>query len=338
MHGIMARLFFENLGSGQGMESLANIRRRAAAGFRRYPKLWNFLNPSYRATRDGLNELRLRAASRGEMIFDATQGNDAVRSVMESGHPAALGKIGSLEAEVADCFLKGRGYSEILRRQMLDNVGVHPTDPATLDAFCACLVDAADHLDVLAARGHPGEMDIVRRVRGRTLVRLQSYESWLYQRPWSAALEGKRVLVITPFAQSVRAQFLRRSQVWRDPSVLPEFDLRVVRMPLSPGLVTPQHKDWRERLDDILQQCESAPYDVLLVGAGGLSLPLVAHAKARGKVGFHLGGHMQILFGVMGKRWDKDRVLLGLQTDAWVRPSGDEAPSTVTKVEQGCYW
>jgi hypothetical protein len=47
---------------------------------------------------------------------------------------------------------------------------------------------------------------------------------------------------------------------------------------------------------------------------------------------------MQILFGVTGRRWDRDRVLQKLQTPAWIRPSGEEAPPTVTKVEQGCYW
>jgi hypothetical protein len=320
------------------MEAIANIRRRAAASVRRHPKMWNILNPPYRRLRDGINEFRLWTACRGDMIFDAARGDEAVRDVIAAGRPAALGKIGSLEAEVVDCFVKGTPYSAVLRRQMLDNVGIHPNDPEHLDCFCASYIKAADSLDVLAARGHPGEIDIIKRVRNRTLVRLQSYESWLFKRPWSAALAGKRVVVITPFAQSVADQYRRREQIWRDQTILPEFDLRVVRMPLSPGLVPPKHKDWSERLEDIISHCEQRPYDVLLVGAGGLSIPLVAHAKAQGRIGFHLGGHMQILFGVTGRRWDRDRVLQRLQTPAWIRPSGEEAPPTVTKVEQGCYW
>jgi hypothetical protein len=272
------------------------------------------------------------------MIFSAEKGNDAVHGVIAAAAPAALGKIGSLEAEAAICFLKGLDYPEILRKQMLDNVGIHPVDRASLDAFFALYVQAADQLDVLAARGHPGEMDVVNRVRNRTLVRLRSYESWLYSHPWSAALEGKRVLVVTPFARSTVTQFERRAEIWRNPRLLPQFDLRVVRMPLSPGLVPPAHKNWQERHEALLEECDRAPYDVMLVGAGGLSLLLIHHAKKQGRIGFHLGGHMQILFGITGRRWDHDRVLHALQTPAWVRPSGDEAPTTVTKVEQGCYW
>lgn len=320
------------------MEAISNLRRRAAEGFRQHPKLWTLLNPPYRASRDALNEVRLWASCWREMIFDASKGNDAVRTIIERGRPAALGKIGSLEAEVSTCFLRRTGYSTVLRRQMLDNVGVHPVDPESLDAFCARYLTAVDDLDVLAARGHPGETELINRVRGRTLVRLRSYESWLHPRPWSSALKGRRVLVVTPFARSVLSQYARREQIWRDASVLPQFDLRVVQMPLSPGLVTPAHKNWDERSQAVIEECEAAPYDVMLVGAGGLSLLFVQHAKSQGKIGFHLGGHMQILFGVTGRRWDHDHALHRLQGPAWVRPSGDETPPTVTKVEQGCYW
>lgn len=320
------------------MESLDNLRRRAAAGVRGHPKLWTLLNPPYRAARDALNEVRLWASCRREMVFAAGRGNDAVRKVIEAGEPAALGKIGSLEAEAVSCFLRRSDYPAVLRRQMLDNVGIHPADRDSLDAFCRTYLEAIDQFDVLAARGHPGETQIINRVRNRKLVRLRSFESWLHPRPWSAALHGKRVLVITPFARSVLSQFQRRASIWRDPTVLPAFELRVIRMPLSPGLVPPRHRNWQERLQDLLEDCDRAPYDILLVGAGGLSVPLVGHARKQGKIGFHLGGHMQILFGITGRRWDRDRVLQGLQTPAWVRPTGDEAPPTISKVEQGCYW
>jgi hypothetical protein len=320
------------------MEFMDNLRRKAAESIRRNPTLWNALQPSYRAARDKLNEVRLWAAVRGQMNFDAASGNDQVRRALESGKPLGLGKIGSLEAEGAACYLAGNDYSPILRKQLLENVGIHPNDRTHLDSFCETFVRAADQLDMLACQGHPGECAIIKRVPNRPLVRLRAFESWLHPHPWSAALGGKRVVVITPFAKSVTTQFARRAEIWRDQNVLPPCELRAVRMPLSPGLVAPVHRSWRERLDALIEDLEGAPYDVILVGAGGLSLPLVAHAKAQGKVGFHLGGHTQILFGITGRRWDKDDALHRLQTPAWVRPSGDEAPATVVKVEQGCYW
>ncbi len=319
------------------MEWLANVRRGIAQRLREHPKLWNTLNPPYRATKDVVNELRVLQFRR-DMTFNASRGNDIVRQAISGGGPLGLGKIGSLEAEAVVCYLRGRDYSPVLRQQLLVNVGIHPPDRTHLDAFCKLFLESVDTLDILAAWGHPGESEIISRVAHRPLVRLRSFESWRHPRPWSSALAGKRVLVVTPFARSVISQFKRREEIWRDQTIMPPCELRAVRMPLSPGLVPPLHANWRERYDALVKECDEAPYDVMLVGAGGLSVPLVAHAKARGRIGFHLGGHTQILFGVYGKRWDRDRLLADLQTPAWVRPSGDEAPSTVVKVEQGCYW
>ena len=311
--------------------------RGIARRLRNHPTLWNALQPHYRSAKDLINELRL-LSSFPHMSFNASRGNDFVRSAIEHGPPLAIGKIGSLEAEAMTCYLHGRDYPPVLRQQLLENVGIHPNDRKHLDAFCKFYLEAVDKFDILAAWGHPGETEIISRVGRRPLVRLRSFESWRHPRPWSAALAGKRVLVVTPFANSVMSQFTRREQIWRDQTILPPCELRAVKMPLSPGLVPPVHRDWRERYDAVVEECDRAPYDIMLVGAGGLSVPLAAHAKASGRIGFHLGGHTQIFFGVYGKRWDRDSLLAGLQTPAWVRPSGDEAPPTVVKVEQGCYW
>jgi hypothetical protein len=319
------------------MEGLTNVRRGVARRLRDHPKLWSALHPGYRAAKDVINELRLLGFFRN-LTYNPSRGNDFVRQAIELGRPLAIGKIGSLEAEAVSCYLHGHDYPEVLREQLLENVGIHPTDRTHLDAFCEFYLQAIDTFDILAAWGHPGETEIINRIAPRPLVRLRSFEAWRHPRPWSAALAGKRVVVVTPFARSVLSQFHQREKIWRDPAILPPCELRVVRMPLSPGLVPPVHRDWRERYDAIVKECDEAPYDVMMVGAGGLSVPLAAHAKARGAIGFHLGGHTQIFFGVYGKRWDPDRLLAELRTPAWVRPSGDEAPPTVAKVEQGCYW
>jgi len=317
---------------------MASLRRNVAEFLRAHPSLWQMLNPPYRRAVEAINEWRVSRAYGDALISDAALGNLRVKQVIQAGRPAAMGKIGSLEAEAVECFLAGAGYPEILRKQMFINVGLHPADRTHLDSFCEAYLRAADQLDLLAAWGNRGERAIINRVGPRPLVRLQAFESWLYRDPWSQALAGKKVVLVTPFARSAEAQFARRSEIWLDAAVLPEMQLRVVKMPLSPGLVAPTHKNWQERYQSLVDEIERAPYDVLLVGAGGISLLLAAHAKARGQIGFHLGGHTQILFGITGRRWDKDHELARRQGPGWVRPTGDEAPPTVTQVEQGSYW
>ena len=82
----------------------------------------------------------------------------------------------------------------------------------------------------------------------------------------------------------------------------------------------------------------SRAFDVAIVGAGAWSLPLTAHARALGRIGIHMGGATQILFGIRGARWDDHPVIAGFYNEAWVRPGPGERPAAHEAVEGGCYW
>ena len=79
-------------------------------------------------------------------------------------------------------------------------------------------------------------------------------------------------------------------------------------------------------------------FDIALIGAGAYGLPLAAHIKNLRKQAIHLGGSLQILFGIMGKRWDDHPVISKFYNSSWVRPLESERPKTFKKVENGAYW
>ena len=95
-------------------------------------------------------------------------------------------------------------------------------------------------------------------------------------------------------------------------------------------------------------EMDKTDYDICLIGCGAYGFPLAAHAKRKGKKAVHLGGALQLLFGIKGKRWEaKDYATKwhlpqdaysSLFNEYWVRPSINETPSTALKVEGGCYW
>jgi len=316
-----------------------DLWRRVSRFGRDHPAVWNLLHPTYRRVINLSNKVRLWRAYRNEIISDPSVGNNLIREAIASGRPMAIGRIGALEAQAALCYLARVEYPPILCQQLKLNVGIYPADRHDLDLFCRSYLDAVDEFNVLAACGDRSEIGILRRAaRQPTLVRPTAFDVWLYQRPWSEALAGRRVLVVHPFSASIEAQYARRQKIWSNPRILPEFRLRTVRMPLSPGLVSPEHPNWQSRFAALIEQVDAEPYEVMLVGAGGLSLLLAKHAKATGHVAFHLGGQTQILFGIMGRRWDRDPVLLPHRNEYWTRPRGEESPPTVSKVEQGAYW
>ena len=98
-------------------------------------------------------------------------------------------------------------------------------------------------------------------------------------------------------------------------------------------------------------------FDICLLGCGAYGLPLAAHVKRLGKQAIHMGGGVQLLFGIKGKRWEEEykiateknifgyNVPFSLNLDYyklfneyWVNPSSDETPKSAKSVEGACYW
>jgi hypothetical protein len=264
--------------------------------------------------------------------------------------PLAAGKIGSTEAAALKTRLIRRkeqdkygeprtAYSRWITHTLFINSGVFPQSEEVFDRFGDDYLQAVGECDVLAAWHVAGEAEILRAFCPHTIfVRLMSLEPYFCDPPWSRVLKGKRVLIISPFSKSVERQYANHEELWRDPKVLPEFELLTIRAPFSAGLVPPDSQDWFEALARLKEKMDGIDYDVALIGAGAFSLPLAVHARKEGKVGIHLGGALQILFGIAGARWDKLPDFKSFINESWCRPSAEETPENFSRNEEGCYW
>jgi hypothetical protein len=144
--------------------------------------------------------------------------------------------------------------------------------------------------------------------------------------------------VIHPFVDSISKQYKKRELLFKDPSILPEFELLTLRAVQSlAGTPTPFHS-WFEALDSMKDQIDRLNFDVAIIGAGAYGLPLSAHVKACGKVAVHMGGSTQILFGIRGKRWDDMPAFSDFINEHWIRPAAHEMITHAKKIEDGCYW
>jgi hypothetical protein len=261
------------------------------------------------------------------------------------GVPSSVGKIGASELRGLRHFLRlvvsFPKYPTWVRDELLLGPGVFPTDPKALDAFHATYLTALAQVDMIGIWYQQDEDVVVRRNCRSDVepVSVALLDPISLDRPWTEELRGKKVLVVSPFAASVERQYARRRDVWRaKPSILPDFELKTLRCPLSPALVPPVDRTWFATLDRLAEAVAAIDFDVMLVGAGAYSLPLCAEAKRLGRIGVHLGGTTQILFGILGGRWNGNELVERYANEAWVRPSGDEAPTSRHLVEDGCYW
>lgn len=286
-----------------------------------------------------------RIKYRGETILSGQDGNDRIAEMIH--HPGAAGKIGATEIKVARVYLRRRDSNDLCQNfghyawWAHVTAGIYPPDPATLSRFSREFLQTLGGIDLLGVWYNFGEAAARRRyASGATLCALSALEPFHHQRPWSTQLAGKRVVVVSPFEKSIYAQYQRRNEIWAaKPGMLPEFDLRVVRCPQPAGIIDqPEYSDWFAGLSALKEQMGARPFDVAIIGAGAWSVPLAVHAKSLGAFGIHMGGATQLLFGIMGGRWDSNANIGALVNDAWKRPSDDERPRKFRLHENGSYW
>ena len=165
------------------------------------------------------------------------------------------------------------------------------------------------------------------------------YSPFFWSLPWTSALRDRKVLVVHPFAETIERQYQRRAELFADPDVLPPFkSLTIVRSAQTIGGHSSDYADWFAALDSMKARMDAADYDIALIGCGAHGFHLAAHAKRSGKTAIHLGGALQLLFGIKGRRWDDIPRYRALYNEAWTRPAADEAPRVADEIENGCYW
>ena len=119
---------------------------------------------------------------------------------------------------------------------------------------------------------------------------------------------GKKILIICPFAEllSQRANKTIFEGVWSKIGKQWFFPERVDALEFPYGFSRRTHGQYSNAIalfEHIKSEIQELDFDIALIAAAGLAIPIAAFVKSLGKVGIDLGGHLQIIFGVMGKRW-----------------------------------
>ena len=164
-------------------------------------------------------------------------------------------------------------------------------------------------------------------------------EPYAYEEPWSYALKGKKVLVVSPFSQLIQKQYEeKRDKIFANPKILPAFELLTVdSIWYSAAGKDKRFSDWFEAYDFLYSEIMKQNFDIALLGCGPFGFPLAAKIKLAGKQAIHMGGAIQILFGIKGSRWD-NTTIGEMYNEYWVRPSKKTAPEQAEKLDNFCYW
>lgn len=216
------------------------------------------------------------------------------------------------------------------------------------ERFSEIMINDTHYVDILGSWLH-GETYFEKELQNCKKVYFEFLNPYFSKTPWTKALENKKVLVVSALSRSVASQYQKRELLFENKDILPPFELKVYQAVFEKK--NSPYADWFEALEGMQRDIDQIDYDICLLGCGHFGFPLAAHIKRTGKKAVHLGGSIQLLFGIRGKRWEDPNYQNKLSTDFapiinysklmnehWVRPRQDETPVLANKIEGGCYW
>jgi hypothetical protein len=283
---------------------------------------------------------------------------EKIAELLNSPKPALIARFGSTELNcIANYlgvrqdgkpwlgFIQGNAqqwwWNEKIIQQMNICAGFFPAQITEVEKFCRLMLNDIPQVDLLGS-WLPNEKLFADVLTAAEKVDLELLNPYFSRTPWTQALEGKKVLVIHPFANTIESQYKKRELLFKN-NLLPAFELKTIKAVQSIAGEKTEFETWFDALDHMKAQMDAIDYDICLIGCGAYGFPLAAHAKRKGKKGFHLGGSLQLLFGIRGKRWENpnynpDYNFSLLMNEHWIKPDEEERPKDASKVEGGCYW
>ncbi len=280
-----------------------------------------------------------------------------IKNLLKSKDPCLVARFGSIEMEAMMAYMHQNarmtpwqrfyrfaswdvryiGWQDPLKKKLANNAGFFPTEEPFLNRFAELYLSLLPEIDLVGSWIH-AETLVRDRMPDVQRIPLPYLEPYLDNTPWSKALENRKVLVIHPFAESIAAQYAKRDKLFKDPAVLPNFELSTLQAVQSAGGNSVAFDNWFEALKSMQTAIDSMDFDVAIIGAGAYGLPLAAYVKSIGKQAVHLGGATQMLFGIYGQRWLNDPLRKPFINEHWVRPMPSERITNASSIENSCYW
>ena len=161
-------------------------------------------------------------------------------------------------------------------------------------------------------------------------------DPWSMFRVFSQVLVGKRVLVVSPFADSITAAFPNRRLFFKNNYDYPEFELILLNTPITySGLPENFYPDrnWFDTLARLEREVAKIDFDIALLSCGSYAVPLGDSIKANGRKAVYVGGILQLFFGVMGRRYKNPFFTDQLNLEYFISPVERERYQCVMRVD-----
>lgn len=247
---------------------------------------------------------------------DRQSSNDKIYNLLSSGKPCMISRFGTTEINCINNYLCVHRQKPFIKKcwdyisdkthtpwwnkdhwqtmSMLS--GIFPPCLNTAEKFSEQYLRDIPEIDILGS--HQYYEKFMPLKKSVTKVQLEMLYPFFVERPWSRYLEGKKVLVVHPFEETIKQQYKKRKLLFENPDVLPDFELITMKAVQTIAGNNSSFKNWFDALNYMKEKISGIEFDVCILGCGAYGLPLAAHVKRMGRQAIHLGGGTQLLFGI----------------------------------------
>lgn len=295
---------------------------------------------------------------------DPELANKKITELLESPNPCMIARFGATELLCMTNYLgitypnnnvikyiTGNSqewwWTDIVKKNMQNLSGFFPSNEKNLEEFCKLMNEDMKELNLLGC-WDKHESLFAEELKNVEKVHIRLLEPFWSKTPWTKSLTGKKILIVHPFATLIKQQYEEKRTLLFEKDLLPQFDLKVIEAIQSLG-GNSNYKSWFDALNAMKAAIDKEDYDICIIGCGAYGFPLAAHVKRCGKKAFHIGGVLQLLFGIKGSRWENPNygvkewgIPVGSYSNLinkhWIRPGKKERPNFADKIENACYW
>jgi hypothetical protein len=281
-------------------------------------------------------------------VPDIQKSNEIIKNYININKPFSIVRAPT-ETIIA---LKYKKYNTIDAEDLriLSNFGgIYANDINLIMKYLDMYLDATMHGDILACynmQQHLNNQNKLSNEYNLQKIHSRSVEPWYACleniKPWSNDLYGKKVLIINPFVDSFQKQIKNNFKIFKNKEIFhpqQHFEFYKCYQTSSGNHI---HNNWLETFTIMCNDIKKIDFDIALLGCGGYGLLLCDFIKRQlNKSAIYVGGGLQLMFGVMGKRWEnrEDWKQIIHENDCrFIRPSGDEIIKNNHLLEGSCYW
>ena len=277
-----------------------------------------------------------------QRIRDEKLALERIAQIFQSTEPELIARIpGGLSFQVMLCHLSGdySKFSELQKNQLEARTGFYSTRRGAayledLKTFADLYLQALRE-STMCIRNQP-ETERVETLLESTVEGFQT-EVFVWNSDkiwtWAPLLEGCRVLIVSPFSETIEKQLefkhcLHKTGLPHSNFEFPEFEATFLKAPLTlQGCALP-HESWVETSSELCRKSEEIDFDLALISCGSYAQALAHHIYRGGRKAMVVGGVLQTLFGIKGNRWSrvKGNVVSEWYNEFWTEPSLQETP------------